>query len=233
MCRTGLSGQQLPATSATSALGLFTRCSDVSTARIAVDDQPSLKTPVLLWPLPGSLFASGELNDGRSDYYWKERVSTAWGKYFGSYEKFLGASCELEFLLEWDSYFGMNTFDDPKIKQWLAANGQDKSFLYLPDLFSYRLNLTVPMAEKCYDVIAADKLFPSELEVEPTLFQLAFKDKNREQRLLIYGGFLYHLKGWQGEIMFKHFRRFPCMYNWEGRLLEIVEKFKNQLPSKT
>ena len=201
--------------------------------RIAVDDQPDLKTSMLLWPLPPSLFTSGELNDGRSDYYWKERISTAWGKYFGSYEKFTVASCQLEFLLEWNSYIGTNTFDDPKIKQWLAVNGHDKSFIYFPDLFNYRLNLTTPIAEKCYDMIAADKPFPSELAIEPTLFQLAFKDKNREQRLLIYGGFLYHLKVWQEQTMFQQFRRFPFMYTWEGRLLEIVEKFKKQLPPKT
>jgi hypothetical protein len=33
--------------------------------------------------------------------------------------------------------------------------------------------------------------------------------------------------------MLQHFRRFPFMHNWEGRLLEIVEKFKKQLPPKT
>jgi len=32
--------------------------------------------------------------------------------------------------------------------------------------------------------------------------------------------------------MFQQFHRFPFMYNWEGRLLEIVEKFKQQPPPK-
>jgi hypothetical protein len=200
-------------------------------ARITVDDRPSPKTPVLLWPLP-NIFRGDELNDGRSTFFWRERVSTAWGKYFGNYEKFLGPACELEFLLELNSYLGTDTLDDPKIKKWLEANGSGISFLYNPDLFAYDLHWTVPMAERCYELIATDKPFPSYLAVEPTLFALAFSDKNREQRLLMYGGFLYHLKVWQADIRFHGFRRFPFTYSWEGRLMGIVEKYKEQLPKK-
>jgi hypothetical protein len=200
-------------------------------ARISVDDRQAAKTPVLFWPLP-NLFTGGELNDGRSTFYWKERVSTAWGKYFGTYEKFLGPACELEFLLELNSYLGTDTINDPKIKQWLEANSRGLSFVYNPDLFAYDLHWTVPMAERCYELIAAGKPFPSYLTAEPTLFELAFKDKNREQRLLIYGGFLHHLEVWQHQIMCR-FDRWPFMYGWEGRLREIVEKYKEQLPKKT
>lgn len=88
------------------------------------------------------------------------------------------------------------------------------------------------MAERCYDLIASEKPFPADLAVEPALFELAFKDKNRDQRLLIYGGFLNYLKSWQATTMFQQFRRFPFMYDWEGRLLEIVQKYKEQLPKR-
>src|SRR5205085_6014828 len=124
---------------------------------------------------------------GRSTYYWNERLSASWGKYFGTYEKFLGPACEVEFLLEFNSYLGTNHINDANIKRWLEINGADKSFIYNPDLFSYDLHWTAPMAEQCYDLIASDKPFPSHLTVEPRLFELAFKDKSREQRLLLYG----------------------------------------------
>jgi len=176
-------------------------------ARITIDDQQALKTPFLLWPLPAELFLGGELNDGRSTFYWKERVATAWGQYFGTYEKFLGPACELEFLLEFNSYLGTDTINDPNIKQWLEGKSRDISFVYVPDLFNYDLHWTVPMAERCYDLIAADKPFPPYLAIEPTLFAQIFKERNREQRLLIYAGFLYHLKVWQEKIMFQGFRR--------------------------
>src|SRR6266536_338682 len=185
-------------------------------ARIMVDDRKTRKAPVLLWPLP-NLFTGGELNDGRSTFYWKERVSTAWGKYFGSDEKFLGPACELEFLLELNSYLGTNAINDPRISQWLEVNGKGISSSYIPDLYAYDLHWTVPMAERLYELIAADKPFPSYLAVEPTLFELAFKDKNREQRLLIYGGFLHHLEVWKENFMYQHFDHWSLMYGWEGR----------------
>ncbi len=200
--------------------------------RLTVDDRRTLNTPFLFWPLPNGLFPGGELNDGRSTFYWKERVSTAWGKYFGTDEKFLGPACELEFLLELNSYLGTNTINDPKIGQWLEANSKGISFAYYPDLFAYDLHWTVPMAERLYELIAADKPFPSYLTIEPKLFELAFKDKNREQRLLVYGGFLYHLKVWQEQVMFQQFHHWPFMYGWEGRLRDIADKYEAQLPKK-
>jgi hypothetical protein len=136
----------------------------------------------------------------------------------------------LEFLLELNSYFGANTLEDPEIQRWLEANGKELSFIYVPDLFSYDLHLTVPMAEYCYDVIAAEKPFPTHLAVVPELFMLAFKNKNREQRLVIYGGFLDHLKSWQAQAMMQ-LRRFPFMYNWEGRLLDCVQKYRAHHPA--
>jgi hypothetical protein len=201
-------------------------------ARITVDDRQAPKTPVLFWPLP-NIFTRGELNDGRSTFYWKERIDSSWGKYFGTYEKFLGPACELEFLVELNSYLGTGAINDPNITRWLDINGRGASYIYNPDLFAYDLQRTLPMAERCYESIAADKPFPSYLMVEPRLFVLAFKDKTREQRLSVYAGFLNHLKVWQDKIMFEGFRRWPFMYDWDGRLGEIVEKYKEQLPKKS
>ncbi len=201
-------------------------------ARLTIDDRPTKKTPFLFWPLPNDMFPNSELNDGRSTFYWKERVSTAWGKYFHTYENFLGPACELELLLELNSYLGAGAVNDPKIKQWLEVNTKGISFVYNPDLFAYDLHWATPMAERLYDLIEAGTPFPSYLAVESTLLELAFKDKNREQRLSIYAGFLYDLKLWQDNFMLRGFNRIPFMYDWEGRLKDIVDKYEAQRPKK-
>jgi hypothetical protein len=198
---------------------------------ITATNRRTVKTPVLFWPLP-SLFTGGELNDGRSTFYWKERVSTAWGKYFGSEEKFLRSACELEFLLEFNSYFGTNASNDPKVGDWLEAKARGMSFLYNPDLLAYDLRWTVPMAERLYELIASDQPFPPYLLVEPKLFVLATRDKTREQRLLVYGGFLHYLETWQEKAMFQLFHHWPFGYGWEGRLKDIACEYEAQLPKR-
>jgi hypothetical protein len=200
--------------------------------RISIDNRQSLKTPFLFWPFEGAPIPENLLMDGRSTYYWKERIAASWGDYFATYDLFLNGACQLEFLLELNSYFGVNTVGDPKLKQWLESNAHDLSFIYTPDLFSYDLHWTKPVAEACYDRIAESDDFPKYLAVEPALFEIAFKGKTREQRLLIYGGFLNHLKAWQGDVMMA-FRRFPFMYIWEGRLKDIYEEYKKRAPAKT
>jgi hypothetical protein len=122
--------------------------------RLTIDDRREVNTPLLFWPLPPNIFVENELIGGRSSFYWKDRISSFWGSYFGTYEKFLGASCELEFVLELNSYLGTNTVNDSKIQASLEANGKRRSFIYNPDFYSYDLRCTVPMAERCYDAIA-------------------------------------------------------------------------------
>ena len=194
-------------------------------AGISIDNRQTLKTPFLFWPFLGAPIPEELLMDGRSTYFWKERISSSWGDYFITYEGFLGGACQLEFLLELNSYFGTNTLGDPKLRRWLESNAQDTSFRYNPDLFSYDLHWTKPAAELCYDRIAEGEVFPKHLTVEPALFDLVFKGKSREQRLLIYGGFLTHLLVWQGQMMMAR-RRIPFMYVWEGRLRDAYEEYK-------
>jgi hypothetical protein len=166
-------------------------------ARLAVGERRDVRTPFLFWPLPPGIISEAEWSDGRSTFYWKERISAAWGKYFRSFEKFLGPACELELLLEFNSYLGTNTINDPAIKEWLVTNKKGMSFIYNPDLFAYDLHWTVPMAERLCDLIASDKPFPSYLAVVPALIETIYKGKTPRQRMLIYGGFLNHLEVWQ------------------------------------
>jgi hypothetical protein len=88
------------------------------------------------------------------------------------------------------------------------------------------------MAERCYDLFVSSEPFAAHLSVEPSLFEAVLRNKSGEQRLLIYGGFLYNLKAWQGKVMLEVFRRFPFTYNWEGRLREIVYKYQKAMASE-
>lgn len=65
---------------------------------LSIDNYNHLKTPVLFWPLPAQMFLANELVQGRAVFFWHERISNFWGSYFGTYEKFLAASCELRTL---------------------------------------------------------------------------------------------------------------------------------------
>ena len=120
---------------------------------ISIDNRQKPKTPVLFWPLPAQMFQAGELTQGRSSFFGKERISSSWGSYFGTYDKFLAAACQLEFLLEFNSHLGTNSIHDTDLQKWLDSNAEDTSFHYVPDLFSSSLELTGPMAERCYDLI--------------------------------------------------------------------------------
>ena len=76
-------------------------------------------------------------------------MSAAWGKYFATSEKYLGAASQLEFLLELNSYLGINSVGNPKIAKWLETNAEELSYTRF-DLYMYELYLTAPMAETCY-----------------------------------------------------------------------------------
>jgi hypothetical protein len=167
---------------------------------------------------------------GRAPLFWKERVSASWGNYFSNQEKFIEASCQLEFLF--NSYLGANTLSDAKLQKWLEANRRDMTYFYVPDLYAWDLRSTVPMAERCYDFVASNGHFPDDLSIDPKLPDQVFADKTREQRLLLYGGFLFHLKKWQADIMFHGMRRWPFMFSWEGRLGEIVKSYEEDAKRK-
>jgi hypothetical protein len=106
-------------------------------------------------------------------------------------------------------------------------------FGYLPDLFSNSLELTVPMAERCYDlVVTQDQSSPSQYEILPMLFAAAFRSKAFDRRLFLYAEFLDNLKTWQSRTMMGQFQRFPFMFTWQGRLADIIEEYREHRPKK-
>jgi hypothetical protein len=195
---------------------------------IRADNQGEDRFPMLFWPLPSGMFPDGELMQGRSAFLWKERISTSWSSYFGTFEKYIAAACQLELLLEFNSYLG-NSVNDDGLRKWLEKHAADVNFLYIPDLYSSSLDITVPMAERCYDLIAAqDKTSPSQYEIIPFLFAALFGSKTLDQRQLLYGAFLDNTKIWQSQVMMQQFRRFPFMFDWHGRLAPLVQKYRAQ-----
>lgn len=196
---------------------------------IPVDiDEPSRpKTPVLFWPLPAQMFGTNGFAGGRSTFFWKERISASWGMYFGSYDKFLAASYQLEFLLEFNSHLATNSANNPQLKEWLKAHASQAWFSYGPDLFNHTLELTVPMAERIYDVVISQDPSPSPYEILPHLFAAEFKALNRDNRIQVYGNFIDNLRTRQAQAMMQEFHRFPFMFSWQGRLGDAVQKCRD------
>jgi len=177
------------------------------------------RTPILFWPFRPSPFNSDEFRQGRAYYFWNQRVGAAWARYFGNFTKFVEASSQLEFLLEFNSYLGMNTLKDPKYQAWLQSSvATDIAFDYVPDLYDDDLRSTVPMAEHFYDILAKGTPFPAYLFVDARMPGQVFGSWPEARRLQIYGDFLRHLKAWQESYRFEGLRRFPFMWDWDGRL---------------
>ncbi len=167
-----------------------------------------------------------------SELLWKERIGTTWKEYFGSFENFLDAACELEFLLEFNSYLGTNTPKDDNLKNWLVLNGEGKRFQYYPDLYCHDLGRTEPMAECLFDIVATADTFPAYLSIAPGLQDALFSGKDRDTRLREYGKFLYFLKDWQERTAFEEFHRWPLSHDWEGQLQRAVQAYLKEQPSK-
>jgi hypothetical protein len=193
---------------------------------ISLDDQVTSKTPILFWPFLGLEF--GEFNQGRASYFWKVRVASSWGHLFGTLSKFLEASSQLEFLLELNSYFGTNTLRNSNLEKFLSVNPLDLAFRYVPDLYSQDLQATAPMAELVYDIFVSNQPFPSHLAVDKRIFDRVLVDMQPSVRLQTYAGFLFHLKEWQSEFMFKVLQRHPFFYSWHGRLEKIMLEYQQQ-----
>jgi hypothetical protein len=181
------------------------------------------KTAVVLWPFI-NLPIGTELRNGRAQFFWKDRISGSWGRHFHSASKFLDASCQFEFLLEFNSFLGTNSQQDPKFGTWLQQYlGSGVRFHYLPDLYSQDLHATVPMAERIYDLLSAGSDFPSYLVFDPKIVNQAFSGLDKSKRLEIYGDFLYGLKSWQSTYLWEGFQRMGFMWDWEGRLKQIAD----------
>jgi len=160
------------------------------------------------------------MRNGRNQALWSERVQGSWVHYFGTFDKFLAAASQLEFILEFNSYVfeGIQHAGVAELKRQQLTN---KYFAYLPDFWTNRLDPVVPMAEHFYDALSTSAEFPSELSVEKQAVDVVLKGRGPRERVVFLRGFLAHLKAWQGQAMMQQ-GRFPFTFEWQGRLKEAA-----------
>jgi len=185
------------------------------------EDASPVYVPIVFWPFSG-VAGLPDMRDGRNATLWNEHIHSAWGQYFGSFEKFLAAASQLEFILEFNSYI-FEGVKVPEVKNFHRSL-ENKSFAYLPDFWANRLDPVVPIAEHFYDTLVASSDFPAELSIEKRASDLIFKGTDVQDRLLFLGGFLVHLKSWQAQMMMQQ-NRFPFMFSWEGRLKVVADRY--------
>ena len=193
-----------------------------------VDGYESTLVPLLFWPFRG-VIGLPDMTQGRNQSFWDDHIGKAWGHHFGNIETFLNAAGQLEFILEFNSYI-FEGVQDPQVKRLQQTLG-NKLFTYLPDFWTSRLDSTLPIAEHFYDILRLQPTLPIDFAIEKQAIDLVFSNKDSAARLLFLGGYLLHLKIWQGQVMMQQ-NRFPFMFEWPGRLKQIVDAFRERTKKK-
>lgn len=189
-----------------------------------IDNNATAYEPLLFWPFRGAV-GLPDMREGRNESFWADHIQRAWGQYFGNRDGFLNSAAQLEFVLEFNSYV-FEGMPNPEVKKFQQTLG-NKYFAYLPDFWTSRLDPCVPMAEHFYDILLAQPSLPPEFTIERQAVDLVFDPKNSRNRLLYLGGYLASLKTFHAQAMMQG-GRFPFMFEWEGRLKDIVNGFKEQ-----
>jgi hypothetical protein len=169
--------------------------------------------------------------EGQNTHLWNHSIQKSWGTYFGSFTSFLSTACELEFILEFNSYVGVGLADE-RAKKWFEEQRPNATFTYGPDLWRYNLSAIVPIAERFYESLRSDLEFVRQTSVDPRAIESFFTGRNTDERLLIFGGFLTNLRRWQSEVLMQQ-NRFPFFFEWTGRLDEIVKRFQASVPKSS
>lgn len=179
-----------------------------------------LKESLLLWPSMVGI----SMPQGVISFLWEKRISSSYGRFFGNWEDFLRTACQLEFILEMNSYLGAGEAG-PKPKEWVNKYRPDVIFNYVPDLLQYELSLCRPIAEEMY---AAAKMGPDDwmfvyLSIEKGLFDSVLKNQGEEAGPFFIAQFLRYLQKYQA-------RQFPLRFFlqeglWGDKLKPILAQF--------
>ncbi len=177
--------------------------------------------PLLFWPLRKLI----EMPDGRISFCWERRVQNAWGGYFGNREEFVQTACQLEFVLELNSYVGIG-LAGARAKQWFDQYKPNVSFEYVPDLWRRSLNLVVPIAEELLEALkrGTGDILIYNLTVEKAPLELLLSAAQDEERINFMAGFLDHLQKGQTGISPQLFLPPEC--NWGDKLGPLVQSFR-------
>jgi hypothetical protein len=144
------------------------------------------------------MYSGFQMKTGYTSFCWSKRVEQVWRAYFGNKEEFFLASCELEFVLEMNSYVGMG-YAGKKSEAYLQKNSPNISFYYNSDLWQYRLAALIPFAEMYEEALkrgSGDAVIQA-LSILPPMFQAEFAGISEEARLDFLGGFLDYLRNAQ------------------------------------
>jgi len=180
--------------------------------------------PLLFWPLRVRL----EMPEGLISLCWERRVQQAWSQYFGNQDDFIKAACQLEFVVEMNSYLSLGHAGE-NARQWFNKHRPDVSLAYGPDLWRYSLSLIVPLAEEVHEALqrGTGDMLLNNLTVEKAPFELLLGAALDQDRLSFLAGYLVYLRklqweAWQskGQILFDPW------FEWGEKLGPLVEGFK-------
>lgn len=185
------------------------------------------KTPLMFWP-----FRQIEVAAGLISLCWEKRVSNAFGNFFSNQQEFIRAACQLEFILELNSYVCIGNAGS-RAAEWIGQFKPELAMSYWPDLFRYDLSFCRPIA---IEVRAALESGPDDwllvyLTVEKMPFDVILKTASRERRLLLLGGFLRYLSKQRGKM-------FPDRYyrnvdTWGAELNQLIAAWSEDEAKKT
>jgi hypothetical protein len=185
---------------------------------IPIASSPTLvREPFLFWPLRASVPGYD-----RIAYLWQHTVQPYWLDFFGSETSYFEAASRLEFILHMNSYLAT---ENPDAVRWVSQYRPNTKFdyWYTSDLWRYRFNPVVPLAEKIYKNLPSgpSSAFLLDLSVEHSVFQKAFQPSDSSfsgQEQQIFVAYLKKLSSWRSEAAHSS-GRFAFQTDW-GLLLE-------------
>lgn len=180
-----------------------------------------IRRPLLFWGHASQI----EMQKGYTSFCWTRRVENSLSDYFGDREEFVQASCDLEFVLEFNSYVGMGNAGNTAV-QHLAKVAADVLFQYIPDIYQYGVERTTTFAESWVDALrrSPQDVTVQELSVFPSVFASLLPNQSDEARVALAGGYLDYLSGMQSD--FDRRRFYLRSASWGEKLGTILESYR-------
>ena len=196
---------------------------------VTSDYSSKARVPFAFWPF----YMRIPMPEGIISFSWQNKIQRLWKNYFGNWEAYLDAACKYEFIIEFNSYIGVG-FAGKQAKEWIKQYQPDVDFTYIPDLWRFNLDFTVPVAEKIYEAFKRGRqdIFLVHITVEKSILDSVLEGKSPEGQLDVLTGYLDHLQKWQAKQLMSINRAFPPYFQWGEKLGPLVETFRSKRDSK-
>jgi hypothetical protein len=194
-----------------------------------IGSQAGVLRPILFWPL--RIVSTGP--EGPIALFWERRIKNVWAGYFRSHIDYVASACQLEFVLEFNSYLAVGE-GGKEYKDWFEKNNPNLSLIYRSDIWRYRLGYSEPIAEKIIDAIyrGLDDLLLERLLLDKTVLYGTLGRVEPAERIAVVGGYLRYLEKNQAAYMFDH-NRFPFSITWSPKSKNAIEAYDRSVKSKT